>query len=59
MLPQAYLTLNLLQQATLAPHSSAWYYFHGPYNYDATLIGLVGYFVLIHTKPNNHKYWEL
>ena len=36
LLPQAELTLNLLRQATLDPSQSAWAYFNGALNYDAT-----------------------
>ena len=38
LLPQTELPLNLLRQATLDPSQSAWAYFHGALNYDATPI---------------------
>ena len=50
--------LNLLRQATLVPHFSAWKYFHDPYNYNVTPIKLLGCHVLIHTNPNNRKSWK-
>ena len=39
LLSQTELTLNLLRQANLEPSRSAWSYFHGSFNYDATPIG--------------------
>ena len=38
LLPQTELTLNFLRKAILNPTRSAWSYFHGPFNYDATPI---------------------
>jgi hypothetical protein len=51
LLPQAKLTLNLLQQATLNPRISAWEFFQGPFNFNKTPLGPVGCRVLIHAKP--------
>jgi hypothetical protein len=51
LLPQAELTLNLLQQSALNPKISAWEYFHGPFDFNKTLLGLVVCRVLIHAKP--------
>ena len=42
LLPQTELTLNLLRQATLDPSRSAWSYFYGLFNYDATPIRPLG-----------------
>ena len=42
LLPQNELTLNLLRQATLGPYISAWEYYNGPINYDATPFSLIG-----------------
>ena len=50
LLPQAELTLNLLRQATLDPSQSAWSYFHGSFNYDATPIGPLGCDIIVHRK---------
>ena len=36
ILSQTELTLSLLHQATLAPDMSAWEYYNGPINYNAT-----------------------
>jgi hypothetical protein len=51
LLPQAELTLNLLQQSALNPKISAWEYFHGPFDFDKTPLGPVGFRMLIHSKP--------
>ena len=52
LLPHADINLNLLQQSTLSPAMSAWEQFNGLFNYNATEIGPVGCWVLIHNKPN-------
>ncbi len=41
LLPQAELTLNLLQQATLNPRIRAWEFFQGPFDFDKTPLGPV------------------
>jgi hypothetical protein len=51
LLPQAELTLNLLQQATLNPGISVWDIFQAPFNFNKTPLGPVGCSVLIHAKP--------
>ncbi len=51
LLPQAELTLNLLQQATLNPQISAWDFFQGPFDFNKMPLGPVGCRVLIHAKP--------
>ena len=58
LLPQTELTLNLLRQATLNPSRSAWSYFHGPFNYDATPIGLLGCNIIVHKKTGTKHLWE-
>ena len=50
LLPQTELTLNLLRQATLEPTRSAWSYFQGPFNYDATPIGPLCCDIIAHTN---------
>ena len=50
LLPQAELTLNFLRQATLDPSQSAWSYFHGAFNYDATPIVPLGCDIIAHRK---------
>ena len=58
LLPQTELTLNLLRQATLDPSRSAWSYFHGPFDYDATLIGLLGCDIIAHKKTGTRHLWD-
>ena len=58
LLPQTELTLNLLRQATLDPSRSAWSYFHGPFNYDATPIGPLGCDIITHKKTGTRHSWD-
>ena len=58
LLPQTELTLNLLRQVTLNPKRSAWSYFHGPLNYDATPIGTLGCNIIAHKKTGTRHYWD-
>lgn len=58
LLPQAELTLNLLRQSRLNPKISAWEYFAGPFNYDATPVGPLGSRVIIHKKPGVRNAWD-
>ena len=37
---------------------SAWKHLHGPFNFDATPLGLIGCPVIIHTKPGIRKTWD-
>ena len=58
LLPQTELTLNLLRQATLDPTRSAWSYFHGPFNYDATPIGPLGRDIIAHKNTGTRHSWD-
>jgi hypothetical protein len=58
LLPQAELTLNLLQQATLNPQISVWEFFQGPFDFNKMPLGPVGCCVLIHAKPASHWSWD-
>jgi hypothetical protein len=58
LLPQAKLTLNPLCQATLNPRISAWEFFQGPFDFNKTPLGPVGYCVLIHAKPATWRSWD-
>ena len=58
LLPQTELTLNLLRQATAEPTKSAWEYFNGPFNYDATPLGPLGFDVLIHQNAGVRNSWD-
>ncbi len=57
LLPQAELIVNLLQQETINPKTSAWEYFNGPFDFNKTPLAPVGCRVLIHTKPVTCKLW--
>ena len=58
LLPQAKLTVNLLQQATINPKISAWEYFNGTFDFNKTPLAPVGCRVLIHAKPATCKSWD-
>jgi hypothetical protein len=55
LLPQAELSINLLRQATLNPRILAWELFQGPFDFNKTLLGPVGCWVLIHAKPATRR----
>ena len=42
LVPQAIMQLNMLRQSTLNPRISAWEFFNGPFDYDATPFGPLG-----------------
>jgi hypothetical protein len=58
LLPQAELTLNLLQQAALNPWISAWEFFNGLFDFTKTPLGPVGCCILVHTKPATRCSWD-
>ena len=58
LLVQTELTLNLLRQATLNPHISAWEYLNGPFYYESTTLGPIGCKIVIHTTSNKRKSWD-
>ena len=58
-LPQTEVTLNLLRKATLDPYISAWAYFHGPFNYDATPLGNLGFNIIDHNKTGTRNSWDI
>ena len=58
LLPQTELTLNLLRQTTLDPSKSAWSYFHGPFNYDATPIGPLGCDIIAPKNTGTRHLWD-
>ena len=58
LLPQTELTLSLLRQATLEPSRSAWSYFHGPFNYNATPIGPLGCDIIAPKKTGTRHSWD-
>jgi hypothetical protein len=58
LLPQAKLTLNLLQQAMLIPQISAWCFFQGPFDFNKMPLGPVGCCILVHAKPASCRSWD-
>jgi hypothetical protein len=58
ILPQAKLTVNLLQQATINLKISAWEIFSSPFDFNKTPLAPVGYRVHIHAKPATCKLWD-
>jgi hypothetical protein len=58
LLPQAELTFNLLQQATLNPWISVWDFFQGPFDFNKTPLAPVGCCILIHAKPASCWSWD-
>jgi hypothetical protein len=58
LLTQAELTPNLLCQAMLSPRISAWEFFQGPFDFNKTPLGPVGFCVLIHAKPATRGFWD-
>ena len=58
LLPQAKITIYLLQQSTLLPAMSAWEHFNRLLNFDATPLGPLGCRVLYHAKAAVPHSWE-
>ena len=58
LLPKAELTLKLLRQATANPAKSAWEFFSGDFNYDATPLGPLGISVILPTKTSRGRSCE-
>ena len=58
LLPQTEMTLNLMRQATANPAISAWEYFNGKFNYNATPLGPLGISVIVHTKTGLRRSWD-
>ncbi|KAL7531241.1 hypothetical protein ACHAWF_011470, partial [Thalassiosira exigua] len=58
LVPQAEMTLNFLRNASANKRMSAWEYFAGPFDYDATPLGPLGSRVIAHHKPNVRKSWD-
>ena len=55
LLQQTKMTLNLLRQATANPAISAWEYFNGKFNYNATPLGPLVISILFHTKTGRRQ----
>ena len=52
------MTLNFLRQLTFNRTVSAWEYFAGPFQYDATPLGPLGMNVIIHKKASRRHSWD-
>ncbi len=57
LLPQAELSLNLLQGSLINPNLSAWAQLHGQLDFNHTPIVPPGMQVLVHEKPNAQCTW--
>ena len=55
ILTQTEMIPNLLRKATANPSISAWEFFNGKFNYNATPLGPLGIRVIIHTKTGRQK----
>ena len=58
LLPQATITLNLLQNSRVNPKLSSYAYLFGPYNFNAHPMAPPGTLVAVHIKPNKRKSWD-
>ena len=58
LVPQAVIQLNFLCQATFNPRISAWEYFNGPFDYDATPFRPLVQKVIAHNKPGTRNSWD-
>ena len=57
LLPQVFLTLNLLRPSNVAPKISAYAYHHGQFDYDRMPLAPMGCAVQFHIKPKRRKSW--
>jgi hypothetical protein len=57
LLPQAEITLNLLQTSRLHPQLSAAAHFHGLVDYNKTDFALPGCKIIAHEKPGKRRTW--
>ena len=58
LLPQAEMTLNFLRQSRINPKISAWEFYNGPFDFDATPLGPLGCRVIIHKKTDSRQSWD-
>ena len=58
LLPHTEVTIKLLRQTTIDPSRSSWAYFHGPFNYNATLPGPLWCFIISHKKMGTRNLWD-
>ena len=57
LLPQAELTLNLLQNSRINPKLSSWAFLHGQHDFNKHPLAPPGSKLLVHTKPSNRASW--
>jgi hypothetical protein len=57
LLPQAYMTLNLLRTSRQHPQLSAAAHYHGLIDYKKTAFALPGCNIIAHEKPSNRRSW--
>jgi hypothetical protein len=57
LLPQVFLTLNLLRQSNVAPTISAYAYVNGPFDYNAMPLAPMGCAAQIYESTNRRKTW--
>jgi hypothetical protein len=57
LLPQAVLTLSLLQQSNIAPTVSAYQYIHGAFDYNKMPLAPMGRAVRIHERCEKRGSW--
>ena len=59
LLPQAFLTLNLLRPSTVNSNLSSYTYLFGQFDFNKTPLAPPGPKLVIHTKPSNRASWDL
>ena len=59
LLPQPFITQNLLCSANANPKLSAYSYLFGSYDFNKTPMDPPGTKVVIHQKPSQHASWDL
>ena len=58
LLPQAEITINILQNSRINSKLSAYAQLNGIFDFNATLLAPPGTRVLVHKKPGNQKSWK-
>ena len=58
LLPQAFLTLNLLRTSRVNPNLSAYAVMHGQFDFGATPLAPPGTKILVHHKPSHRHSWD-
>ena len=58
LLKRAEITLNILQQATLISHISAWEYFNCPFDYNDNPVGPIIFCIIKHENTSTRISWD-